>query len=354
MTTEFVSEIQQRIEHAVDNNMPLTITGSGSKSFYGRRNVENEDLTMAAFKGITSYEPTELVITARCGTTIAELEATLAEHSQILPFEPPHFQDSGTVGGMIASGLSGPRRAYAGAVRDAVLGVHCLNGKGEALHFGGQVMKNVAGYDIARLMTGSLGTLGVILEASIKVIPMPECETTLSIEIDQAGAVTTLSQLSGKALPVSGSCHYDGKLYIRLSGNEAAVHSARSSIGGNEEHDGKVFWASLRDQQHPFFESKQALWRLSLAPASSPLELAGDTLLEWGGAQRWLKTSESAEVIRQLVSSRGGHATLFRNGEESIAPFHPLAPGLLKLHRQLKQAFDPFGILNPGRMYAEL
>jgi glycolate oxidase FAD binding subunit len=294
------------------------------------------------------------VITARCGTPLAEIESVLAERNQMLAFEPPHFGEGATLGGAIAAGLSGPRRANAGAVRDFVLGAKIMDGKGEVLGFGGQVMKNVAGYDVSRLMTGSLGTLGLLLEVSVKVLPRAFCETTLRFETGEIEAIRKLNEWGGQPLPISASCWLDGMLMLRLSGARAAVEAAIKSLGGEVVHDADPFWASLREQQHPFFEGEGALWRLSVPSTTSAIVLKGRQMIEWNGAQRWLRAESdhaTAESIRRTVAATGGHATLFRGGDKSVGVFQPLAPAVAKIHERLKAAFDPSHVFNPGRMY---
>lgn len=353
MSLDLSNEFQQKIEDCFDNNRCINICGHNSKQFYGRKiDATHERLSTIKHQGIISYQPTELVITVRSGTSISEVEAILNENKQIFAFEPPQFNQQGTIGGMLASGLSGPARPFAGSVRDAVLGVNCINGKGEKLTYGGQVMKNVAGYDISRLITSSMGTLGLILDASIKVMPKPEHEISLVIEQDAQQALATWMKLGSQALAINASCQCDGRLYIRLSGNRAAIKHAQSIIGGEELQSASRFWQQLRDHELAFFQNPRPLWRLSLAPATIPLKLSGDMLIDWAGAQRWLKTDESADVIRQLCESHGGHATLYHPSNNKIEAFHPLTPGVAGLHKQLKQAFDPAGILNPLRMTA--
>jgi glycolate oxidase FAD binding subunit len=286
---------------------------------------------------------------------LAEVEALLAERGQMLPFEPPHFTAPGqtsaaTVGGMVAAGLSGPGRPWSGAVRDAILGVKIINGRGEVLGFGGQVMKNVAGYDLSRLMAGALGTLGVILEVSLKVLPRPAQVLTLVQELDAAGAIQRLAGWGRLPLPVSASLHFEGRLHLRLSGTTLGVAAARKSIGGEEADS--VIWEAVREQRLDFFQGDAPLWRLSLPPTAK-LDLPGTVLTEWGGALRWLRTDAPAARIRAAASVAGGHATLFRSNDGTAEVFQPLSPVLLALHRQLKQSLDPRGILNPGRMYPE-
>jgi len=333
----------------------LRIRGGGTKDFYGQELV-GEVLDTGPYAGIAEYDSTELVITVRCGTPLMEVESALRAKGQLLPFEPPHFGRGATIGGVVAAGLSGPRRAAAGAVRDYVLGVRMMDGRGEDLTFGGQVMKNVAGYDLPRLMAGSLGTLGIILEVSLKVLPVPVAEATLKFELPADKAVETINRWAGKPLPVSAIAYADGDLGVRLSGAAAAVAVARGKLGGElvEGAQATRFWAGIREQTDPFFAGDEPLWRLSVPSATPPLALEGRELIEWGGALRWLKTNAEPRAIRELVARSGGHATLFRGGDKSVGVFQPLAPAIAAIHQRLKAEFDPHGIFNRGRMYAEL
>lgn len=346
-----------RVAEAASAGRSLAIRGGGSKAFYGH--PENGDvLEVGAYRGIVAYEPTELVVTARAGTPLSELAAALAEQGQWLPFEPPHFGAAATLGGMLAAGLSGPRRQAVGAVRDFVLGVKVLSGAGEVLSFGGQVMKNVAGYDVPRLMAGSLGTLGVLLEVSLKVLPLPVAEKSLRFTIDEASALARLNQWGGQPLPISASAWHDGVLTLRLSGAAAAVAAAQRALAGEElpEADAVAFWQSLREQTHAFFAGDGPLWRLSLPSVAPRQALPGSTLIEWGGAQRWLRAADS-RAIREAAAKAGGHATLFRADDAlkaSAGVFQPLPAPLLRIHRNLKHAFDPQGVFNRGRMYPGL
>lgn len=343
-------DLQMRVQSAIADNTPLRIFGGGSKDFYGRCN-EGQAFDVSGHRGVIGYEPSELVVTARAGTPLSEIEALLAQHNQMLPFEPPHFGPTATLGGCIAAGLAGPRRPWAGAVRDAVLGVVLLNGKGELLRFGGQVMKNVAGYDVSRLMTGSLGTLGVLLELSIKVLPRPAREITLLHETDAASAQQKIVAWSRLPLPLSATLHHGKQLHVRLSGTAEGVKAARERIGGDLIEDDQP-WAAVREQRLAYFASDLPLWRLSI-PTTAQIELPGDWLSEWGGAQRWLCSDAPAAKIRAAAATAGGHATLFRGHDGSGEPFQPLPPALLRLHQRVKQALDPHGVFNPGRMYAE-
>jgi glycolate oxidase FAD binding subunit len=349
-----LQQFRERIIRAGAAKTPLRLRGGGSKDWYGQK-LQGEVLDTGSYSGIVSYDPTELVITARAGTLLAEVESALGQNNQMLAFEPPYFGPDATVGGMVASGLSGPRRQHVGAVRDFVLGAVLMDGKGEVLHFGGQVMKNVAGYDVSRLLAGSLGTLGLILEVSMKVLPKPFCETTLRFEMGKTDAIRRLNEWGGQPLPISASAWHSGVLIVRLSGAEAAIRMAKQKMGG-EEIVADEIWAGLREQTNDYFASiapGTSVWRLSVPSFIPPLALAGEQLIEWGGAQRWLKTDVDAATIRQTAEQVGGHATLFRGGDKTVGVFHPLKPAVAKIHRNLKAAFDPSGIFNPGRMYEE-
>jgi len=347
------SALQRQIIEALGAGTALAIRGSGSKTFLGRK-AQGNVLSVADHRGIISYEPTELVLTARAGTPLDELEAALAERQQMLAFEPPHYGPAATLGGTVAAGLSGPRRPFVGACRDFVLGTQIINGKGEILKFGGQVMKNVAGYDVSRLMTGAMGTLGVLLEVSLKVLPRETAQCSVSFNEDLTTAITRMNEWCGRPLPVSALAWYQQTLYVRLSGSEAGIESARQSLGGELLSDGQAFWSDLREHRHGFFDTSQPLWRLSLPATTPALALPGETLIEWGGALRWLKTDADAGSVRAVTASSGGHATLFRNGDRNSDIYQPLSAGLLHLQQRVKSAFDPRGIFNPGRMYAQI
>jgi glycolate oxidase FAD binding subunit len=353
MTQETLSALVEQVRSAAAEGRALRLRGGGTKDFYGGE-PRGELLDTRAYAGIVSHEPTELVVTARCGTPLAELEAALAAKGQMLPFEPPHFGTGATLGGCVAAGLSGPRRAYAGAVRDFVLGARLLDGQGRILGFGGQVMKNVAGYDVSRLLVGSLGILGVILEVSLKVLPRPAQERTLCLELPEARAIETLNRWAGQPLPVSASAWVDGELRVRLSGAEAAVRAAAEKLGGETVPDAAAWWESVREQTHAFFGADAPLWRLSVPPTSGPIELPGARLIEWGGALRWLKSGAGARTVRDAALHASGHATLFRAADKSAGVFQPLAPVTMRLHQGLKAAFDPEGIFNPGRLVPDL
>jgi glycolate oxidase FAD binding subunit len=344
---------RDRIVAASQSGSPLRLRGNGTKDWYGQ-SLQGEVLDTTAYTGIVDYDPTELVITARCGTNLREIGKALSAHNQMLAFEPPRFDGMATLGGIVAAGLSGPRRQAVGSVRDFVLGAVMMDGRGEVLHFGGQVMKNVAGYDVSRLLTGSLGTLGLILEVSVKVLPRPVAQQSLQFSMNETQALHQLNVWGGQPLPVSASCWQDGKLSVRLSGARAAVDAALIKMGGESFADADAFWDQLREHQHPFFaETAEGLWRLSLPSSAPALQIPGEQLIEWGGAQRWLKTSADATTIRAAAEAAGGHATLFRGGDKSIGVFHPLKAPIADIHRRLKASFDPAGIFNPQRMYPE-
>jgi glycolate oxidase FAD binding subunit len=353
-----LARLVDRIRAAAADRQPLDIRGGGTKAFYGGEPV-GDALDLRSLAGISSYEPSELVVTVRAGTPLAELEAALAEHGQCLPFEPPRFAPGGTVGGMVAAGLAGPARLAAGGVRDYVLGATMLNGRGEVLGFGGQVMKNVAGYDVSRVLAGSLGVLGVIAEVSLKVLPRPRAVATLRLELDAASAIRRVNELLGQPLPLNASAWWDGMLVLRLAGAEAAVQSALARIGGERVEPAMAdpFWLGLRDHGDEFFAGAAravmagaALWRLSVPAVTPPLKLSGEQLLEWGGAQRWICTSAPAATLREAAAAVGGHAVLFRAQDKSAGSFAALPPALLAIHRGLKRQFDPAGIFNPGRL----
>ncbi|NMG30319.1 glycolate oxidase subunit GlcE [Aromatoleum evansii] len=353
--SDLTEQWRERVRAAAEAGTPQQVRGGGTKDFYGRTPA-GEVFDTRGHTGVVSYEPTELVVTVRAGTPLAELEALVAERGQMLAFEPPHFGAGATVGGCVATGLSGPRRATAGALRDFVLGVRIVDGRGEVLSFGGQVMKNVAGYDVSRAIAGSLGTLGVILDVSLKVLPRPVAETTLRFALGEKEAIERLNDWGGQPLPVSASSWADGALHLRLSGAEAAVRAAERKLGGEVLADDVAadLWQDIREQTDGYFANVapgEVLWRLSLPSSAAPVKLAGRQLIEWGGALRWLRSDAPAATIRDRVAALGGHATAFRGFDRAGDVFQPLPAPVMAIHRRLKQAFDPAGILNPGRLY---
>lgn len=348
---QFIAPLCERVKQHAAQKMPLAIHGGNTKKFYGGT-IAGEALDMRGYSGIIDYEPKELVLTVRAGTTLADIEAAMSRERQILPFEPPHFASGATIGGTVATGLSGPRRPYVGAVRDFVLGARIVNGKGEDLSFGGRVIKNVAGYDVSRLMCGALGTLGVLLDLSFKVLPMPAADATLQFEKNEADAIRLMNEWAGQPLPLSATSWCDGVLMVRLSGATAGVKAAREKLGGEvvESTVAANFWRGLRDHRAGFFQTDEPLWRLSVPSTTVPLMSPLPLLIEWGGALRWLKGQTDVVALRRKIEDAGGHVTLFRGGDKSIGVFHPLSPVLARVHRNLKNAFDPENILNRGRL----
>ncbi|VVP21694.1 glycolate oxidase subunit GlcE [Pseudomonas fluorescens] len=339
----------EQVNQALQNATPLRIQGSNSKAFLGRI-VAGEVLDTRTHRGIVSYDPTELVITARCGTPLSELADVLDGAHQMLACEPPSFGEGATVGGMIACGLSGPRRPWSGSVRDFVLGTRVITGHGKHLRFGGEVMKNVAGYDVSRLMAGSYGSLGVVTEVSLKVLPKPRQCLSISLEIDSDRALQRLAEWGQQPLPISAACHDGQRLHLRLEGGEGSVAAAHDRLGG--ELLDASYWEDLNEHRLGFFDEDQPLWRLSLPHNTPRLSLPGAQLIDWGGAQRWLKSEAQASFIRKIVGEVGGHVTSYSHGLID-SPFHPLPANLMQYHRNLKQQLDPRDIFNPGRLYAE-
>ena len=364
--SDFIIATAERVRSAAASGKPFRIRGGGSKDFYGETLI-GDLLDTTPLNGVVSYEPSELVVTVLAGTPLAELEALLAAQGQCLPFEPPHFSPHSTVGGLVASGLSGPARASVGAVRDYVLGVKLLNGKGEHLTFGGQVMKNVAGYDVSRLMVGAMGTLGLLTEVSLKVLPIAPLEATLKFDMTQAEALRQLNAWGGQPLPLNASCWLEengvGTLYLRLRGALAAVEAACSKLGGERMPTAQALpdWQRARDQQLPWFKARtdtQDLWRLSVPQTAPALDLPNSPFIEWHGGQRWVfADAAQGQQLRTIAHKAGGYATLFiaacarKMGD--IARFDSLKPPLDRIHRELKREFDPSGVFNPQRMHAD-
>lgn len=340
----------EQVNQALADNTPLQIHGGASKRWLGRA-LQGTVIDTRSHCGIVNYDPTELVVTARAGTPLNELAAVLRAQGQMLPCEPPHGDDGATLGGMVAAGLSGPRRPWAGAVRDFILGTRVITGHGQQLRFGGEVMKNVAGYDLSRLMAGSFGCLGLISEVSLKVLPLPRAQAHLALQLDRQQALQKLAQWAGQALPISAACHDGRVLRVRLEGGEGSVQGARERLGGDPF--AAHWWQDLNHRRLDFFHDPRPLWRLSLPNNSADLALPGAQLLDWAGAQRWLKADVEPEQVRASASQLGGHATCYTPGCTD-SPFQPLPTLLLHYHRQLKQRLDPQGIFNPGRMYAEV
>ena len=350
---DLVAEWSERIRAAAAAGEPLVLRGGGSKDFYGAAGAGTV-LDTRAHRGIVDYEPTELVVTARAGTPLAELEATLAAQGQMLAFEPPHFGPDATLGGAVACGLSGPRRASAGSVRDFVLGVRILDGRGDELAFGGKVMKNVAGYDVSRVMAGAMGTLGLLLDVSLKVLPMPARETSLRFELDPAQAIGRMNAWAARPHGISATWHEARTLTLRLSGSEQGVAEAARRLGGEPVAHAGQFWNDVREQRWDSQPAAAALWRIAVKSTTPPLPLSGPQAIEWNGALRWLRTDADSALVRELARRAGGHATCFRGASETAPTFQPLAEPLMRLHARLKSAFDPARVLNRGRLYSDL
>lgn len=346
-------EIAERVRAAAAAGTPLALRGGGTKAFYGHP-VAGEPLELGAHRGVLGYEPTELMLTARAGTPLDELAALLAENGQMLAFEPPRFAAGGTLGGALAAGLSGPRRPFAGAVRDHVLGVRIVDGNGAVQRFGGEVIKNVAGYDLSRLTVGALGTLGVVLDVSLKVLPRPEQERSLCLELAPGELFARVERALRDGAPVTGAAHDGERAWLRLSGAASAVAAGARTLGGDTPLDDS-FWGRLRDHAMAFLaDDSGPLWRLSLPPGCAPPDLPGPSLVDWAGQLFWLRTEATTAQVRAAATAAGGHATLFRGGDGTAPVFAPLDPVLARLHARLKRALDPAGVLNPGRLYPDL
>ncbi|WP_338848113.1 glycolate oxidase subunit GlcE [Massilia sp. W12] len=353
-----LAQWQEQIRSAAAARRPLRLRGSGSKDWYGGP-LQGEILDTRAWRGILAHAPEELVLSARCGTPMREIEQTLQQAGQMLACEPPHFGPDATLGGVLCAGLCGPGRERYGALRDAVLGVALLDGRGDLLRFGGQVMKNVAGYDVARMLPGSMGVLGLVTQVSLRLQPLPRAQVSLLLDMPQAHALQALQRWQLAGLPLDASCYFDGQLRLRLSGLETVVAAAQREIGGAIVVNGAQFWRDVREQQLDFFLQARSLWRLA-APADAQIAaLPGRQLLEWGGALRWLALDTPPDPafgahLRQQLAACGGHATLMRGATADCPAFTPLAPAMLALQRRVKRVFDPALIFNPGRLYAGL
>ncbi len=341
-------DLRVQVQDAYSQGTPLAIQGGNSKAFYGQHPKPALPLLQTGpHEGIVYYEPTELVVTARAGTRVSDINTVLAEQNQQLAFEPPEMNGQATWGGTLASGFSGPARPWSGAARDHVLGVRILNGRGQVLRFGGEVMKNVAGYDVSRLMVGSMGTLGVILEASVKVLPKPQTQVTVTLAMNREQGLEFMARLGSQPLPINGAVLFESRLYLRLCGSEAGVREAMGQVGGDVFPRGENFWQGLREFTHPFFQTDLSLWRLSL-PIRTNLDLPGEVLIDWGGHQWWLRSNALTEAIRSSVSAVGGHATRFRGENRESDVFQRLPAPMATLQERIRLAFDPKGIFNPA------
>jgi glycolate oxidase FAD binding subunit len=358
-----MSDISQQLVEAVNSaraeGKPLNICGFGSKAFMGRK-ASGQPLSITGHSGIVSYQPVELVISVRAGTSLSEIQFALDEQGQMLSFEPPSFASEASIGGTLAANISGPARPWSGSIRDMVLGTRLINGRGEHLRFGGEVMKNVAGYDVSRLQAGAMGTLGVITEVSMKVLPRPAASITLVADIEANEAVLTMNQLAREPKPLSGACWMDGKLIVRLSGSRAAVEGTAAQWRGTalQQDEAERFWSDLANQRLSFFAGEQPLWRFSIKPTAAvvaPVKLPDvDWLLDWGGAQRWLRGDFDPAELEALAIAAGGQVALFRGGNRTGEVFHTMPAPMQALQRRVKASFDPDGLFNPGRLYSWL
>lgn len=350
-----LARFADRIREAASRGAGLCIRAGGTKDFYGNTPV-GEPFDPRDWCGIVEYDPSELVVTVRAGTSLAVLEAELEAKGQMLAFEPPHFGPCATVGGCVAAGLAGPRRLSAGtaqgSLRDFVLGARLLDGRARQLRFGGTVMKNVAGYDVSRALAGSLGFLGLILDVSLKVLPRPRVERTLRFDLDETQALDRLNAWAGQPLPLSATHWCGGRLSLRLAGAEPAVDAARRRLGGEVmgDEDSTAFWTGVREHRSRWFDGELPLWRFALPSTAEPIDLDGPQCIEWGGAQRWLHSAEPAQRLRERAAALGGHATLFRGGDRSSNVFAPLSPAIHAIHQRLKDEFDPARVFNRGRL----
>jgi glycolate oxidase FAD binding subunit len=362
-----LQQFRAQIQEAADAEKKLQIIGGNTKFWYGD-NAQGERLNTTAYSGIIEYQPAELVITAKAGTPMIEIEQALANAAQQFPFEPPLFGANATIGGVVCAGLSGPGRGQAGALRDFILGVKVMDGRGDILTFGGQVMKNVAGYDVSRLIPGSMGTLGLLLEVSIKVLPLPAKTRTLCFQMSQADAIEQMNRLAGQPLPLSASCWIGmpekGELMLRLGGANAAVESATvkllAQFAGRQidEVEATQFWLAIREQTHPYFklENTDDLWRFAVNPLSNPLPLEGETCIEWLGGQRWFKGKLKQKEALKIAQENGGHATLFRGDKSQLHTVftkleeHSLTAPLAMVQERIRDAFDPSGVFKTNRM----
>jgi len=360
-SADISEDLQRQVEHAVQNKQKLNIVAGGSKTFLGVV-ADAPTLEVSGHYGIINYEPTELVITARAGTPLSVINDALQQHGQALAFEPPTFSNQATIGGTIACAMAGPAQPYLGGVRDHILGCTIVNGHGQRLRFGGEVMKNVAGYDVSRLMTGSMGTLGLLLDVSIKVLPKPRLTATIATPCNTADAIDQMQQLAGLGLPITASAYFDNTLYIRLSGTEPVLNAAKQQLISSDSTDAtESLWQQLREQQLPFFLSDLPLWRISVPGLTPAIDFSGNNgkdncLYDWAGTQRWLLTDAASDSVRNAAQAHGGHATLYRADDsvkKDVGVFQPLTAPLMKLHKRLKSEFDPHGLFNYQRLYPE-
>jgi len=354
-------DLQQQVQKAYATGTPLKIGAGHSKPWYGR-DIEGEYCSVSEHCGVLAYRPAELTLTVRAGTPLQEVHDELAVHGQCLAFEPPMFSENSTIGGTVACGFSGSSRAFSGACRDYVLGCRILNGRGDMLRFGGEVMKNVAGFDVSRLMVGSLGTLGLLLDVSFKIMPKAQHQKSFFLEGSLKDAVALMSDWKTSHMPLTALAADSLGVYLRLSGSMSELNDWQHTLNATLLQEADVFWQNISEHRLSFFDDSRHLWRLSLPPSTPHFTIKysrdEDWLWDWGGAQRWLLSDVKAEHVFHAAQVAGGHATLFRAGTTPLGRydevFSPLPTSLMQVHQRLKKSFDPKYILNRGRMYANL
>ena len=352
-------QLQKQILDAALDNQALQIIGNNTKAFYGRSEKNQGEsgvlpLNVAEHSGILDYQPAELTITARAGTPLSEIISLLTEHQQMLPFEPPVFENKATLGGCVASAMTGPRRPWTGAVRDYLIGTRILTGEGKEIRLGGKVMKNVAGYDLFRPMAGALGTLGLMLDITLKLLPLPEREVCYYMLTDTNNMTQILRDLRSRSMPVSGASYHQGQFLLRLSGSMSSIDDATNYLPAEMKETDIVYWQDLNEHRLSFFDDSSPLYRL-VVPANAPYDtISGECIVDWGGALRWIKTPLQFGELQQHAGDLGGSASIYRNGTHGEEVFSPLPDQLLDLHKRIKKVMDPAGILNPGRLYRDL
>ncbi len=346
-----LSQLQEQVRVAISEARPLRIVGGNSKRHLGREPT-GQPINVGNYTGVVEYQPTELVITIRAGTPVLDLQNILAEQDQSLACDPPKFDGKATVGGSLACNQSGPARPWHGSIRDHVLGIRLINGKGEHLQFGGQVMKNVAGYDVSRLQAGAMGSFGLITEVSLKVVPRPEASITVRRSVGADDAIRIMNEIGRSPAPLTGACWYNGSLYLRLSGPPAVIEAAASEVGGETHVEGSDFWTALREQELPFFDASPDLWRFSVRSNSAHPKSQENWLINWGGAERWLEGGHDREELERIASGFGGEVCRIRGGDRLAERLPSVSKSKRALLIKLKQAFDPAGVFNPGRLYS--
>ncbi len=348
--SDLTQQLIEQVNSAIADQQPLSIVGNNTKAFL-RANQNNilPKLSLTGHRGITSYKPVELVMSARAGTPLTEIEAALAEHGQMLPCESPLFATNGhpgaTIGGTLAANISGPARPWCGSIRDLTLGIKLINGKGEHLTFGGQVMKNVAGYDVSRLQAGAMGSLGVITEISFKVLPKPAATQTLALDIDANNAIQIMNKLAAQAKPITAACWIDGHLYLRLAGATSSVESTLQQWPGNPLEDAAHLWHNIREMQLAHYQ-RTPLWRFSIASHAKHFLPDEAWIIDWAGAQRWLGGDFSISELEAYADAAGGSVSLFRGESSSLRTKQKPASAIELLQKRIKHAFDPHGIFN--------